>query len=93
MDKQKIHIIAITILTGLILYWIVKHYHLLGMSAQNKTPSGNPFDAQAQYGKNGKPFVQTDHVTVSFETGAYGGNQNIYMPLFGFVGYSSGATE
>ncbi len=53
-------------------------------------PSGFPFTAPLQYGAAGSPFqMNVTDPTMSIPQFHYSGNQTIYMPLFGFVGYGA----
>ncbi len=81
MRELKTGGVALAILA--ILYWIVKHNQ--PARAEKPTPenigsSGIPYNPHLYWGPSGKPWS------------GYTGNENQYMPLFGFVGYSTYGT-
>lgn len=84
--KNHIKIFAIVAISTLIIYALLKRYGLLPHMSKEKTASGNPFDMKTQFGGD-SPFAGVD------SGNGYGGNESVYMPLFGFVGYSSYATK
>ena len=55
------------------------------------SPLGVPLNPYLLYGKQGISMTPINY-TIPTPTFGYGGNQSVYMPLFGFVGYSSYAT-
>lgn len=54
-------------------------------------PGGHPF-AQGSQGVSENPTISEYNVNVPVPSYGYGGNSSVYMPLFGFVGYSSYGT-
>ncbi len=50
-------------------------------------PTGLPITPQIQYG--GQGAFQLNLGTITLPGFHYAGNQEIYMPMFGFVGYSN----
>ena len=58
--------------------------------AQYLGPTGLPITPQIQYGQPGAFQLNLGSITLpGFH---YSGNQQIYMPMFGFVGYSNYAS-
>lgn len=53
-------------------------------------PTGLPITPQIQYGQQGA--FQLNLGTITLPGFHYSGNQQIYMPMFGFVGYSNYAS-
>ena len=95
--------LAATVVIAAVIYWLIKK-----RQAQNNAnpetygenlPGG--FPAQAFWGPSGQPFAQgnqglnnifTNNIQVPIPNYGYGGNSSVYMPMFGFVGYSDVGT-
>ena len=81
--KARLKTGGIVIGVLLILYWIVKHNQAAPAekpTAENIGAAGVPYNPRVYWGPAGKPWT------------GYAGNENQYMPLFGFVGYSTYGT-
>ncbi len=97
MSGQHMAVTAMIIVIAFIafMYWRYKRATPSPTQAANDTLSatqgmtGTPISPAFQYGQS-QPFQMTlDNYNVPVPNFNYSGNTQIYMPLFGFVGYGA----
>ena len=94
-DKKEWLIVVVLVILAIV--WYLWNRARVSVPAESPQQLALPMPGAAQYwGPNGQPFGQggtmdnpiLNSIHIPVPDYGYSGNSQIYMPLFGFVGYS-----